>query len=55
MRQKKHDFRVMSDKKCKHPGCRKLIKQNVIDRKPMADLCYKHYLEKLKNKQRDKQ
>ena len=36
----KHDFRVMSDKKCS--TCGKLLKMNVVERQPNADKCYKH-------------
>ena len=40
---KKVNFRLLSDKRCVVPGCRKRLKQNVANRNPNADMCYKHY------------
>lgn len=40
---KKHHYSVLSHKKCKHPGCRKRLKQNLIDKNPKAELCFKHH------------
>lgn len=40
---KPHNFRELSDVQCTHPGCTKRIKMNVLERKPGADLCYKHF------------
>jgi len=34
-------FSELSSKKCRTPGCERFIKQNIIDRKPSADLCYR--------------
>ena len=33
---------IMSSVKCSHKDCNRFIKQNVIDRQPHADKCYKH-------------
>lgn len=38
---KKH-FSVLSDRTCTE--CGKKLKQNVIDRKPKADLCFVHFI-----------
>jgi len=40
---RKVDFKVLSDRKCKHEGCRKQLKQNLVMRNPYADYCYKHW------------
>lgn len=37
MKQKKHNYKVMSKRSCR---CGTAIKQNVVDRKPDADKCY---------------
>jgi hypothetical protein len=39
----KLDFRVFSTVQCTEPGCAKKIKQNVINRKPDADKCFRHW------------
>ncbi|MCK9209200.1 MAG: hypothetical protein M0P61_00050 [Ignavibacteriaceae bacterium] len=39
----KQDFRVFSTVQCTEPGCTKKIKQNVINRKPDADKCFRHW------------
>lgn len=39
----KKDFRVFSNVQCTEPGCTRKIKQNVIDRKPDADKCFRHW------------
>jgi len=39
----KQDFRVFSTVQCTEPGCTKKIKQNVIERKPDADKCFRHW------------
>lgn len=51
---KKLDFRTLSNKRCTHPGCRKYIKQNVINRQPNAKLCYTHYMEQYRKEQNSK-
>ncbi len=53
-RKHKHDFRVMSDKKCTHrffnnTTCGKPLKLNVVERQPSADKCYKHESPKRKS------
>lgn len=48
---KKVDFRTMSNKRCSHEGCNKLLKQNLIIKKPNAKLCYEHYIEQYRLKQ----
>ena len=40
---KKKDFRILSDQVCRHPGCTRRLKANIVARKPTADLCYKHF------------
>ena len=40
---KKKDFRVLSSTMCRHPGCERKLKANIVARKPTADLCYKHF------------
>lgn len=40
---KKVDFRVMSNVKCDEIGCKTHLKQNVVNRKPTARKCYKHF------------
>lgn len=47
-RQKKLDATVLSDKVCSVSGCRTRIKQNVLNQKPHADMCYKHYMERVR-------
>lgn len=43
---RKHDYRKMSGKHCRHEGCEKLIKLNVVERLgSKAKYCYKHWLE----------
>jgi len=51
MKQKKHDFRKMSERGCDKQGCNKLIKLNVAERKPegLPIFCYDHR----KNKPKD--
>lgn len=39
MRLNKKDFRTLSSKKCK--DCRKPLKQNLVDKNPDAERCYK--------------
>lgn len=39
---KNHDFRVKSDKRCK--VCNTPLKQNLIDKIPGADLCFRHFM-----------
>lgn len=39
----KHDFRVLSDRRCSTPSCRKQLKQNLVDKSPDADKCWKCY------------
>jgi len=39
-RTKQHEHYVMSTVGCRGKGCSKKIKQNVIDRKPDAKLCF---------------
>ena len=39
----KHDYRLLSRTKC-GCGCGRYLKQNVIDRNPVAKLCYLGYL-----------
>lgn len=41
MKSTKQDFRIMSSKKC--ITCGKLLKQNLIDKNPDADQCFKCY------------
>lgn len=38
---KKQDYKVLSKKRCK--VCNTKLKQNLVNRQPNADLCYKHY------------
>lgn len=45
-------FHELSDVVCSVDGCRTHIKKNVLERKPNADLCYRHYIYK-RNKQRN--
>ena len=40
---KKVSFQILSDVKCKIRGCPTYLKQNLVDRKPTADLCYPHH------------
>jgi hypothetical protein len=41
MKQNKMAFSALSSKICKTNGCNRHIKQNVLDRNPAADLCYR--------------
>ena len=43
---KKVDCKVMSGKVCRTPGCDRKIKQNILDRKPSATLCYRCFQDK---------
>lgn len=43
----KKDFRILSDKKC--VDCGRFIKQNLLDKNPNADQCYKCFKPKVKN------
>jgi len=43
---KAHRYNNLSTKKCSTPGCDRHIKQNVLDRKPSADLCYRCFCAK---------
>jgi len=45
----KHNFRVLSNVKCIICGTR--LKQNLIDAKPNANMCYKHYQMIVRRKQ----
>lgn len=38
MSKKPYDFREMSDVQCGNPDCRKLLKKNVVERKPPGTL-----------------
>ena len=38
---KGHKYNTLSTKKCSTPGCDRRIKQNILDRKPSADKCYR--------------
>lgn len=42
----KSDYKVLSNKTCATPGCERKIKQNILDRKPSAKLCYRCFQEK---------
>ncbi|MBI1936695.1 MAG: hypothetical protein HYS25_01080 [Ignavibacteriales bacterium] len=46
----KHKYNLLSSRKCKHPGCHKYLKQNLIDRNPEAHFCFKHYPHSKKNR-----
>jgi len=35
----------LSTKRCSHEGCRKLIKQRLVNQKLRVHLCYHHYKE----------
>lgn len=43
---KKVDFRILSDKRCKI--CGRKLKQNLVNRKPDADFCYKDYMQQIR-------
>ncbi len=47
----KHSYKILSARKCKHPGCGKYFKQNLIDRNPDAEQCFKHYPKSKKNRE----
>jgi hypothetical protein len=36
---------MKSIRRCAHDGCPELLKENVVERKPTARLCFKHYRE----------
>ncbi len=40
----KRHFKRMSDKCCSVLGCNKLLKQEIVDRNPEADKCYKCHM-----------
>jgi hypothetical protein len=42
---KKLDFRILSNRRCHFPDCPKRLKQNLVDRNPDAEHCYKHHQE----------
>ena len=44
MASKPNNFNVKSNRKCSVKGCKRYIKQNVLDRQPNADMCYPHYM-----------
>lgn len=44
MAKKPHTHLKLSDYRCTHPGCKRRIKANVVERKEKVPrLCYKHY------------
>lgn len=43
MRQKKQHFTTMSERECADKDCKKKLKANVVNRKPTARFCFKHY------------
>ena len=40
---KKVDSKILSNCRCKEPGCHKRLKLNVILRHPDTEFCYKHW------------
>lgn len=50
----KKDFRVLSEVRCTEPDCTKKLKQNLIDRNPDADKCFKHYPNARRNRCKSK-
>ena len=48
MTKKLYDFRELSDVKCGNPDCRKLLKKNVVERKPQGAflLCWECWVKK---------
>ncbi len=53
---KTHRFNELSDKKCKEPGCRKLLKKRLVESKEPTNItrCYAHNLVIKRAKQKEK-
>lgn len=48
---KKH-FRTMSTKQCSVKGCVKFLKQEIVDRNPLATKCYACHMKLVRNNPR---
>jgi len=46
MKNKKHDYKILSNKHCK--TCGKPLKQNLVDKNPDADQCYPCYMKNVR-------
>ena len=44
-RKKAHAFNVLSNVRCKYPGCEKFLKLRIVEGKQTAKLCYQHHKE----------
>ncbi len=42
-RKKSHAFNVLSNVKCRWPGCEKFLKLRIVEEKQTAEFCYKHW------------
>ncbi len=40
----KVDYKILSNLRCKEPGCNKRLKQNLINNNPDAEHCFKHWV-----------
>jgi hypothetical protein len=47
---KKQSYKILSNKKCVNPECRRRLKQNVVDRNPDVEHCYNCYPNSKKNR-----
>ncbi len=45
---KTNSFNMLSNKRCQAQGCRKQLKQNLVDRNPDAEFCYLDYKRKVR-------
>jgi len=41
---KKVDYKILSNIRCRIPGCHKRLKQNLVDKNSDADLCFFHWV-----------